>query len=63
MNCPLDKSATAAKSWRSQTFGFDLDIGQAPCVRCDPHLCTYPIGGNFDTAPRAEYSTRREYNT
>jgi hypothetical protein len=24
---------------------------------------THPIGGNFDTAPRAEYSTSREYNT
>ncbi|HSP48851.1 MAG TPA: hypothetical protein VLN61_01450, partial [Pseudolabrys sp.] len=38
MNCPLDKSATAAKPWRSQTFGVALDIDQAPCVRRDPHL-------------------------
>jgi len=38
MNCPLDKSATAAKPWRSQPFGVALDIDQAPCVRRDPHL-------------------------
>jgi len=75
MNCPLDKSATSAKPWRSQPFGFALDIDQALCVRRDPHLSDFPrsdchysgdrfnhVGGHFDSAPRAEYSTSREYN-
>src|ERR1019366_3379564 len=48
MNCPLDKSATSAKPWRSQTSGFALDMGQAQCVRRDPHL---PIGGHFIPRP------------
>src|ERR1035437_2004295 len=61
--------------WRSQPFGFALDIDQALCVRRDPHLSDFPrsdchysgdrfnhVGGHFDSAPRAEYSTSREYN-
>ena len=60
MNSLLDKPAAAAKSWRSQIFGFAFEIGQAPCARRD-RIQYHPRP--FDTAPRAENSTSRPCET